>query len=139
MAEEEEVRNSKKVMIAIDQSEFSYYALKWTLENLRDTIATSPLLVFTSQPIADYSYIYAASFGAAAVAPPQLVKSVQEHQKKISSALLEKAKQVCASKGVVAETFTVVGDPKEAICEAVDNFKIDLLVVGNQGKGAIKR
>ena len=42
----------KKVMVAIDESELSHYALEWTLENLGNTIHNSELVVFTAQPTA---------------------------------------------------------------------------------------
>lgn len=42
----------KKVMVAIDESELSHYALEWTLENLGNTIHNSELIVFTAQPTA---------------------------------------------------------------------------------------
>nr|DAD31816.1 TPA_asm: hypothetical protein HUJ06_010667 [Nelumbo nucifera] len=76
MAEE----GGKKVMVAIDESEFSHYALEWTLDNLHNSISTSPLVVFTVQPITDLSYLSAASYGAV---HPDLIKSVQEHQQKL--------------------------------------------------------
>ncbi|XP_058083956.1 universal stress protein A-like protein isoform X1 [Magnolia sinica] len=69
----------------------------------------------------------------------ELIKSVQEHRKKISLALLEQAKEICSKHGVVAVTITEVGDPKGIICEAVEKFKIDLLILGNHGRGALQR
>ncbi|KAM1138146.1 hypothetical protein TB2_035503 [Malus domestica] len=49
----------------------------------------------------------------------EFVNSSQESHRKFALALLEKAKQICASRGVNAETVTEVRDPKEAICDAV--------------------
>ncbi|XP_030970038.1 universal stress protein A-like protein [Quercus lobata] len=127
----------KKVMVAIDESECSRYALQWTLDNLSQTIDdNSQLVLFTVQPISECTYAYASSFGAA---PPELIRSIQENQNKIASALLEKAKQICANNGIVAETVTEVGDPKVAIYEAVEKLNIQLLVLGSHGRGAIKR
>ena len=40
---------------------------------------------------------------------------------------------------VVAVTVTEVGDPKEAVCEAVEKFKINLLILGNHGRGVLQR
>ena len=40
---------------------------------------------------------------------------------------------------VTAQTATEVGDPKDAICEAVEKFKVSMLVLGSHGRGAIKR
>lgn len=37
------------------------------------------------------------------------------------------------------KTEVVIGDPKEKICEAVENLKADLLVVGSRAFGPIKR
>lgn len=55
----------KKVMVAIDESECSRLALKWALDNLGETIANSELIIFTVQPIVDFSYAYASTLGAA--------------------------------------------------------------------------
>ncbi|KAK1324592.1 Universal stress protein A-like protein [Acorus calamus] len=143
----EEMKKKKKVMVAIDESECSHYALEWALDNLRDSIISSPssasaaeeertLIVYTAQPLTNLSYLTAASYGSA---PPELIRSLQENQKKIALALLEQAKEICAKRGVVAETITEVGDPKEAICEAVDKLEVNLLIMGNHGRGPIRR
>lgn len=126
----------KKVMVAIDESESSHYALEWTLQNLRESIENSKLFIFTAQDLQDLSYLYASSFGAA---PPELVQTVQENNKKFTAALLKKAKDICNQYGIEAETVTEIGDPKEAICEAVDKHNIQLLVLGSHGRNALKR
>ncbi|KAK6157679.1 hypothetical protein DH2020_011927 [Rehmannia glutinosa] len=125
----------KKVMVAIDESDCSHYALEWTLQNLRETLQNSKLVIFTAQPVADYGYLYASSFGAA---PVELVRSVQENHKRIAEALLEKAKDICSHHGVAADTYTEVGDPKEAICGAVEKLNIQLLVLGSHGRKALQ-
>lgn len=40
---------------------------------------------------------------------------------------------------ISAEAMTEVGEPKEAICEAVKKHDIQLLVLGSHGRGAIQR
>lgn len=40
---------------------------------------------------------------------------------------------------IVAETVTEVGDPKKAICAAVEKLNIELLVLGSHGRGTIQR
>ncbi|XP_042496122.1 universal stress protein A-like protein isoform X2 [Macadamia integrifolia] len=137
---EEQVRNTscnkKKVMVAIEESEFSHYALKWALENFNDCLSGSSLVIFTVQTIASVGHIYAASFGSA---HPDMLKSVQENKRKFSLALLEKAKEICAKQGVTAETITEIGDPKVAICDAVEKLNIDILILGSHGRGILKR
>ncbi|KAB1205535.1 Universal stress protein A-like protein [Morella rubra] len=132
----EERSEKKKVMLAIDESECSHYALQWALDNLRETLDNSELLLFTAQPIADFSYAYASNLGAV---HPELIRSIQENHQKVALALLEKAKDICAKNGISAETLTEVGDPKQAITEAVEKLNIKLLVLGSHSRGAILR
>ncbi|KAJ6796724.1 universal stress protein A-like protein isoform X1 [Iris pallida] len=124
-----------KVMVAVDESDCSQYALKWALRNLRHSLAP-PIVLFTVQNLASLTYLPAASFG---VPPPELIQSVQDHQKKIALGILDRAKELCAQEGIIAETVTEVGDPKEAICEAAEKLKINLLILGNHGRGALQR
>lgn len=42
-------------------------------------------------------------------------------------------------KQVKVQTKVVIGDPKEKICEAVDELHADLLVMGSRAFGPIKR
>ncbi|KAK1275730.1 hypothetical protein QJS04_geneDACA001638 [Acorus gramineus] len=145
-------KKKKRVMIAIDESECSHHALEWALDNLRESISSSStagatsaapeaeeerlLTIYTAQPLTNLSYLTASSYGSAS---PEFIRSLQEQQQKVSLALLEQAKEMCARQGVVAETITEVGDPKETICETVDRLKVNLLIMGNHGRGAIQR
>ncbi|KAK7847760.1 uncharacterized protein LOC111992531 [Quercus suber] len=134
----------KKVMVAIDESEYSYYALTWVLDNLKESLNKSPLVIFMAQLPTKNAYTFAASLGSARmycpVSPTQeFNNSVKENQNKLTLALLEKAKEICASRGVNAETLTEVGDPQTAICNAVEKLNINLLILGERGLGKIKR
>ncbi|KAF4360805.1 hypothetical protein F8388_015128 [Cannabis sativa] len=132
----------KKVMVAIDESDCSHYALQWALDNLHHTILDSKLVIFTVQSTVDLGYIFASSYGSARTSlslSPELVVSIQERNKKVAVALLEKATEICSKHQIEAETLTEVGDPKEKICEAVDKFNIQLLVIGSHGRGTIQR
>ncbi|KAG6490394.1 hypothetical protein ZIOFF_051690 [Zingiber officinale] len=126
----------QKVMVAIDESDCSHYALEWVLANLRRSFSSSPLIVFSVQAVPDTAYLTAASLGSP---PMELIQVIQQHQKQASDALLKKAKKICAQHGVDVETITDVGDPKEAICQAAEKMNIDLLVVGSHGKNALQR
>lgn len=55
----------KKVMVAVDESEFSHYALEWALDHLKDTLVNSDLVIFTVVPNTNFGYVYASSFGSA--------------------------------------------------------------------------
>ncbi|KAI4357807.1 hypothetical protein L6164_001731 [Bauhinia variegata] len=109
----EENGDGKKEMAAIDESEYSHYAL--------------------------ISFFGAACLYSPVSARPNFVTSYTENQNKFALALLEKAKSICESHGVNAETITEEGDPRTAICNAVEKYNIDLLVLGECGLGKIKR
>ena len=65
MADDSETtKKTKKVMVAIDESDCSRYALQWALENLHDKLQSSGLVVFTSI-LVDFGGIYAATYGSA--------------------------------------------------------------------------
>ncbi|XP_048319253.1 universal stress protein A-like protein isoform X2 [Ziziphus jujuba] len=135
MEKEKEGSKSKKVMVAIDETESSYRALIWVLENLKESISKSPLVIFAAQPLPNHVVSSAGIVGFAAA----LIKRSQDLNRKVSLGLLEKAKSICASRGVAVETFTETGDPKETIWNMVQNYKIDLLVMGDSAYGSLGR
>uniref|UniRef100_A0A0D9V1H1 UspA domain-containing protein n=1 Tax=Leersia perrieri TaxID=77586 RepID=A0A0D9V1H1_9ORYZ len=131
----------QKVMVAVDESECSHHALEWALRNLAASIAP-PLLVITVQPLLPLGYVSAASFGSPLGIPvvaPELIKSMQEQQQQLSQALIDKANQICAQHGVAVETMIKTGDPKEMICEAAEESRVDLLIVGSHSRGPVQR
>ncbi|GMH01906.1 hypothetical protein Nepgr_003745 [Nepenthes gracilis] len=141
-AGEVETEQKKKVMVAIDETEGSYYALIWALDNLHQSLITCPLLIFMTEPPPNYN-ILASTLSSARlysnVSPTQeFVNNVQEKEKKVALGLLEKAKSICTSQGIRAETLSEVGDPKVAICNAVEEHNINLLVLAEQNIGRIK-
>ncbi|KAD4983054.1 hypothetical protein E3N88_19725 [Mikania micrantha] len=124
----------KKMMVAIDDSESSQHALNWALKTLGSTLVDSELVIYTAQSPVDIGYLYASSWGTA-----ELIKELKESEKKAALDLLNKAKATCTGFGITAEGMTEVGDPKVAICNAVDQLNIHLLVVGSHGRGAVTR
>ncbi|GMH27498.1 hypothetical protein Nepgr_029341 [Nepenthes gracilis] len=142
VAGEVESEEKKKVMVAIDETEDSYYALMWVLDNLHESLLTCPLLIFMTEPPPNYS-VLASTLSSARlysnVSPIQdFVNNIQEKEKKVVLGLLEKAKSICTSRGMRAETVSEVGDRKVAICNAVDKHNISLLVLAGQSIGRIK-
>ncbi|KAM0047674.1 putative rossmann-like alpha/beta/alpha sandwich protein [Helianthus debilis subsp. tardiflorus] len=69
MAEEEvEVvaasMKKNKVMVAIDDSEYSQHALNWALNTLRSTMVDSEVIIYTARTPVDIGYLYASSWGS---------------------------------------------------------------------------
>ncbi|CAL9093892.1 Universal stress protein [Musa troglodytarum] len=129
----------KSVMVVgIDDSEHSFYALQWTLRHLFYPAAgsSSPFkLVVVSAKPTPTSVIGLAGPGAADVLP-----FVESDLRKISLRVIEKAKEICTSHSVADVEFEVVeGDARNVLCEAVEKHHAEILVVGSHGYGAIKR
>nr|WEY07704.1 universal stress protein PHOS34-like protein [Agave sisalana] len=126
------------MVVGIDDSEHSYYALQWTLLHFFSgrASAASPfkLIVVHAKP-SPSSVVSLAGPGAADVLP-----YVESDLRKIAARVLEKAKELCAANSVGEVLLEVVeGDARNVLCEAVEKHHADMLVVGSHGYGAIKR
>ncbi|KAI3423515.1 Usp domain-containing protein [Psidium guajava] len=135
---------SKKVMVVIDESDSSYHALMWVLNNLKESITSSVLVLFAALPPPSCSFGFGAPFGLArlyfqGLAAPEVFSMEQERSKKICLGILKKAEGICASRGVKVETLTDAGDPRVTICNAVNKNNINLLILGHESHGILKR
>ncbi|KAK4581871.1 hypothetical protein RGQ29_025151 [Quercus rubra] len=137
-----------KVMVAIDDSDGSFYALKWAVDHLFVAIGVAPetsleelgmvVLVHVQQPFQHFP-VPAGPGGVVFYPPTSVVESVRKAQGESSAMLLSRASQLCKDKMVKAETLVLDGDPKDMICHAAEQMHADLLVVGSRGLGQIKR
>ncbi|XWS76563.1 hypothetical protein CRYUN_Cryun01aG0187200 [Craigia yunnanensis] len=130
--------SEKEVMVVgIDESEHSMYALEWTLDHFFAPFASNPpfkLFIVHAKPFAS-SVVGLAGPGAADVLP-----YVDTDLKKIAARVVENAKELCRSKLVNDAVIEVVeGDGRNVLCEAVEKHHASILVVGSHGYGAIKR
>ncbi|KAK9058737.1 hypothetical protein SSX86_023579 [Deinandra increscens subsp. villosa] len=137
-----------RVMVAVDESDASLYALKWTLSNLFNKPAGGEdpevepdpeqgmvTVVHVVQPFERYTFPAEAAMYTSA----SMVESVRKAQRQTAAQLVSRAFQVCKETKIKAETLILEGDPKEMICQAVEEMHFDLLVLSSRGFGAIKR
>ncbi|CAF2112793.1 unnamed protein product [Brassica oleracea var. botrytis] len=131
-----------KVMVAIDESKNSFYALEWAVEHLKDVMSAEPE---TDQEGGLLTLVHVNPSGATASATdsvPELMKKAGVQSTNLFTPALElcRAKMVGDLRTCVkTETMILEGDPKEMICQAVEQNHVDLLVVGSRGLGMIKR
>ncbi|KAJ8898628.1 hypothetical protein K2173_004241 [Erythroxylum novogranatense] len=128
----------KQVMVVgIDDSEHSGYALDWILEKFFVPFgANSPfrIVIVHAKPTAS------SAVGLAGPGAAEVLVFVDADLKKIAARVVENAKAMCISKSVNDVTVEVVeGDPRNVLCEAVEKHHASVLVVGSHGYGAIKR
>ncbi|XVE73316.1 hypothetical protein DITRI_Ditri11bG0108000 [Diplodiscus trichospermus] len=130
--------SEKQVMVVgVDDSEHSMYALEWTLDHFFAPVASNPpfkLFIFHAKPSA------ASTIGLAGLGTAEVLPHVDADLKKIAARVVEKAKELCLSKSVNDAVVEVVeGDARNVLCEAVEKHHASVLVVGSHGYGAIKR
>ncbi|XP_061995024.1 universal stress protein PHOS32 [Rosa rugosa] len=124
------------MLIAIDDSEHSFYALEWTLDHLFAPGSTHPFKLGIIHARASP----ASALGVAGVGSGDFLNSLISDMKKSATKTVEKAKEVCATKKVEIVLVEVMeGDPRNVMPEAVDKHKAALLVLGSHGYGAVKR
>ncbi|XP_071738319.1 universal stress protein PHOS34-like [Rutidosis leptorrhynchoides] len=129
---------TKPVMIVgIDDSEQSFFALEWTLDRFIVPSAANPpfnLILVNSKPTP------ASSIGLHIPGVVDILSQVDVDLKNIAARVVEKAKELCASKSVNDATLEVVeGDARNVLCDAVERHHATILVVGSHGYGSIKR
>ncbi|XP_077240701.1 universal stress protein PHOS34-like [Tasmannia lanceolata] len=132
-----ETEQEKSVMIVgIDDSTESIYALEWTLDKFFFPYTSNhpfKLVIVHAKP-SPSSIIGLGGPGVIDVCP------LVDHLKKIAARVSEIAKEICNSKLVNDVIIEVVeGDPRNVLCEAVEKHQATILVVGSHGYGAIKR
>ncbi|KAF3330254.1 fiber protein Fb19 [Carex littledalei] len=121
------------MVVGIDESEHSFYALQWTLLHFFSIpVPLFKLIVVTAKPTPG-SVVGLAGPGSADVIP-----FVESDLRRSALRVIEKAKELCHSvSDVVYEIHE--GDARNVLCEAVEKHHADMLVVGSHGYGAIKR
>ncbi|KAK7355060.1 hypothetical protein VNO80_14305 [Phaseolus coccineus] len=144
----EQRRMRMKVMVGVDESDGSLYALKWAIDNLFTAMATvgeateenegMVFLVHVEPKV--HNFVYPVGPGGAAFYPANVVvESVKKAQEEKSASVMSRALKMCHDKLVKAESMILNGDPREMICEAADQMQVNLLVLGSRGLSALKR
>nr|AHN85653.1 universal stress protein [Arachis diogoi] len=129
--------DEKQVMIvAVDDSEHSSYALQWTLDHFFTTFPNPifKLVLLHAKPFATFA-VGLAGPGAAEVFP-----IVDFDLRKIAARVVDNAKQICSKRSVTdVITEVVEGDPRNVFWDAGEKYHASILVGGSHGYGAIKR
>ncbi|XP_042471164.1 universal stress protein PHOS34-like isoform X1 [Zingiber officinale] len=127
------------IAVAVDDSERSFHALRWTLLRFFSSPAAGSTLPFKLVVVharpTPTSIISPSATGA-----PDMLSVVKADLTKISSKVIDKAKETCLAHSVRdVECEVHEGDPRIVLCQAVEKHHAEILVVGSHGYGAIKR
>ncbi|KNA04101.1 hypothetical protein SOVF_202790 [Spinacia oleracea] len=135
-----------KVMIALDESKGSLYALNWVLSNILKPIITTTTAAEEQKEVLVYlvhvnlpfqTYVYPA--GPVVYTTTSVLESVKQAQDKISAGIFARALKSCEEMKIKTEALAMRGEPKEVICQLAEQKHVDLLVVGSRGLGMLKR
>jgi nucleotide-binding universal stress UspA family protein len=130
----EDVRG-RRILVALDESEESMYALKWARDYLHlDSTDTLILCHSKCLPIA-----YEGLGGPWFTLTPENKIELEKYQERVTEAIMQKARDICSGSPAKVEEKTVKEDARDALCDAVKKVRADFLVVGSHGYGTVKR
>lgn len=125
------------VVVGVDESEPSSYALQWTLQHFFPPGQPHlyRLVVVTAKPTA------ASAVGFAGPGAADVLPIVEADLKRSAMRVIDKAKELCAQAQLADDAVyeAVEGDARNVLCEAVERHHAEMLAVGSHGYGAIKR
>ncbi|XP_022973665.1 universal stress protein PHOS34-like [Cucurbita maxima] len=124
----------KVLVIGVDETEHSFYALRWMLQHFfgPNDIPHNLVIVHAKPPPS--SVLAISGPGAENVLP-----LLDEDLKKIGNRTVQRAKEICIEHKVQNVTTEVVeGDARNVMCDAVEKHHASLLVVGSHNYGVVK-
>ncbi|EFJ18715.1 hypothetical protein SELMODRAFT_69126, partial [Selaginella moellendorffii] len=131
------------VVVAMDGSNLSTQALHWVLENLvfrkaeRDEDSDEIVLFHTQQvPPANCNLGNLLWTG---ITTQEMIDAIKMQEEEAAVEVLESGKTLCEEHKVKVRTIVKSGDPRDHICEIVEKEQANVLVMGNNGHGTLKR
>eukprot|EP01018_Ginkgo_biloba_P027247 Gb_20331 [translate_table: standard] len=140
---EDEVLLGRRVMVAVDESEESMYALQWALDHLLiipadnkgDSVCADRIILMHAETPA----LSKVALTGQVAFTGHVLEILKRSQNLNTQRVLSRSKGICEKFNVSVETKVVDGETRYAICEAANKLRIDLLVVGSHGYGALQR
>ncbi|KAL6978284.1 hypothetical protein U1Q18_019953 [Sarracenia purpurea var. burkii] len=139
--EEEKMRKGRRIVVAVDESEESMYALSWCLSNLfsdnRDSETNTLVLLYVKPPAPVYSSLDATGYLFAGDA----IANIEKYSRDLCNSVMTRAEEIYRdfNTGIKVEKKVGSGDAKDVICMAVERLEADMLVMGSHDYGFFKR
>ncbi|RKP19028.1 adenine nucleotide alpha hydrolases-like protein [Rozella allomycis CSF55] len=126
------VKPIETVVISISDSEHSDYAFHWAIEHFLRPNTQKVVLLTILNPPAEAGYYYTAG---AAVYTTTYIEEMHKKAFGEASALLRRYHH----DKIPVEMIVGKGDARDEIVDYVETVKVDALIVGSRGLGALKR
>ncbi|XVF32878.1 hypothetical protein REPUB_Repub17cG0120900 [Reevesia pubescens] len=146
-----------KIVVAVDESEESMYALSWCLGNLisQNTINNLVLLLCEASTflrccrnkqkgkfVPTKGFIYDQfNLVKGHMFSGDVVRALEKYGSDLVNSVMGRAEAICKkfSSNINVERIVGRGDAKDIICSTVDKINADTLVMGSHGYGFFKR
>ncbi|KAI4369363.1 hypothetical protein MLD38_017808 [Melastoma candidum] len=127
--------SGRTILIAVDESDETTYALSWCLRNF--VTHSDTLLLLHAKPLPSS---YTAMDGTGYAFSADITATMERYDIEVAGSLLAKAAKMCEDFGdVKVETKVEGGDARDVICRVAEKLSPDVLVMGSHGYGLIKR
>ncbi|KAF5741532.1 universal stress protein A-like protein [Tripterygium wilfordii] len=129
-------KKEQRIVVAVDESEESMYALSWCLSNLvSHTPDCKLVLLYVKPPPPVYSSIDAPGY----LFSNDLIATLEKYGTDLVRSVMERAEAVYRNFSIDVERVVGSGEAKDVICNAVKQLEADTLVMGSHGYGFLKR
>jgi nucleotide-binding universal stress UspA family protein len=128
-----------KILIAVDESELSHYALKYALRLINPQDTTVVLLAVEEPVIVPPAAIAPGTFIDDVSIPWQEQAELIEMEERRAQKALNWAEHLCQQAAMPCTTRFEIGEPKHTICEVAQQENPDLLVIGSHAYGVMER
>lgn len=129
----------RTILVAVDESEQSMYALTWCLHNLPAQNKNCTLvLLYVKPPPPVYSSLDPAGY---LFGRDDVIANLEKYAKDLAISVMRKAEGICQNfdTKIKVEKKVGTGDAKDIICMAVKQLRADMLVMGSHNYGFFKR
>ncbi|BFI40562.1 hypothetical protein MPTK2_7g10800 [Marchantia polymorpha subsp. ruderalis] len=135
-----ETPKSKRVMVAVDDTEVSAYAFQWALGNFISE--GDYVIVLSAAPYLGIDYPnadMASEYGVPMLATPQDAERAEKKVTGHSKQLVNKYLDMCRQKNIACEGEVVKGDAGSWIVDEGERVAADAIVVGSNAHGLLAR
>ncbi|KAE8009371.1 hypothetical protein FH972_005811 [Carpinus fangiana] len=131
------IKEERKIVVAVDESKESMYALSWCLSNLVSHSSKNTLVLLYVKPPPVYSSYDAAGY----MFYSDAVVALKKYGTDMVNSVMERTDAIIRNYGtnINVERITGSGDAKDVICSTVGKLEADTLVMGSHGYGFFKR